>query len=326
MPITKEQMRALLPKVRPPKYELTDSERTTLNRLIKRNEELLQTAFLWNRYLTNRLMGRRVIYEKRLFDSWWGVPYPYGYTIGFVPIGEYLPNSELIGDAARRIGWVYGIARMFEGNPEECSVSAFDVDGEFRVPVVSLPGIYQEHSPPNPFHATSGCWAVRGADAAIGDLGVLIAKHAIKGLTRGSSIPLDNGNFGTLIDFCPGSIDGALLGVNGVPPTTKSQITILKNPVDGEIVHFDGVKTKGASGQIVSSFYFPDNPDPYNTMRVYLDFYGQQGDSGALVYDTNSGGGVAIYTGVFPTGGKMLGRCQYLKQATDLMNLTIYEP
>ena len=251
------------------------------------------------------------------------VPAFVGVTVGFLPISERLHDSDFILSDVYQFGWIFSAAILFEGSEEESHVEEFRTIDDRSFPLLYIPVRREQHALPNLSNATSTCWAKSQKQHIRGQQGFLTAKHAVQGCTRGTQFTLNDGSIGTLADFGECGVDVALISKNGSIPKNAKALSIVDHPINGDDAYFDGDVSGRVIGQIANSWYFSDCLSAYNSMRVYLDFFGEEGDSGALVRDTNTSGGLAIYTGMVTGNGKDLGECQYLKQAIQNLDVSI---
>jgi hypothetical protein len=132
------------------------------------------------------------------------------------------------------------------------------------------------------------------------------------------------GGFGTLEDYCDGSVDAALVQ----PPSGASSALTLSLDVDPAIgldVSFIGAGTPQRSGRITKTWVFANNSDPYDPQRVHFDVMGAPGDSGALVRLDATSEAVGIYTGIKAGRSTQSGMSQAIWQATDLLAIDLYE-
>ncbi len=134
---------------------------------------------------------------------------------------------------------------------------------------------------------------------------------------------MKDGSTGQLISFAPGSVDAAFIETQNGMPRNVNSLLVESHPVNGATVSVDFRSHHIGSAQILNSWYFADNLDPYNVMRVYIDHWGQRSDSGSLV-STATGKGVGIYTGQFTGNATQQGICQYLLQAVSELKLTAF--
>lgn len=324
MAMTREEMVKLLPAVRPPEFELADTEQRTFEWLQSRAEDVLEASFLWSRWIPRQFHGPGVPYSGRHSFRSYSVAGSIGAVVGFIPLSDSVPEHQSVGLEARNIGWLFTMAILFEGPEHECRARTMELDSDYHFPLIYLPVRRIEHAPPNVDGATSACWARSNKFLANGDEGVLTAKHAVRGLARGDPVDLDDGDTGTLTDYSDGNVDAALVATDSFPTRTTAR-DIVDEPINGDDAYFDGAETGSTiTGQIMSTWYFPDNPDPYNPMRIFLDEHGKEGDSGALVCDKTSGDALALYVGEISANGQDMGMCQYLRQAVDLLDIEIF--
>jgi hypothetical protein len=254
----------------------------------------------------------------RVSDSDWrsGRVFP---SVGFIPIDPAIREQVLQfhPESLFESGYFFGGA-LFDKRPGADPRPPFELklrDGHM-VRIVGFPIKYVPHSPADPMDGASAAWAKDP-----GFRGVLTCKHVVSTYGVGDPVPMKDGTSGTLRSFGSGTVDAAFIETVHRRRMWRS-LRIEDDPVDGSLVIAE-FRSGTCQAQILSSWYFPDNLDPYNPMRVFIDRSGQPGDSGSLVA-TGTRRGVGIYAATGVGNGTRQGMCQYLKQAADNLNLKLY--
>ncbi|HEY9080112.1 hypothetical protein [Magnetovibrio sp.] len=322
MALPYDQIEHLLPPGMP-ETELSPSEALSREELLSREEPVLERSFLWFMRVRNDL---RKLLQEVSFRFPIPLPLTQGYLglgIGFVPVGPEGRERWDLRPEVRELGWDFAIAFYYDRLGVDDDLPPIDLSGISDFPLKLYPiSVRRElHVLPSPLNASSASWAVSRSTSRVG---ILTAKHAIIGQTRGASIPLKQAGYGTLEDFCAGSVDAAFISVPDAMPSSARPLVVNPNPVTGDVVELRGDVSGRVQTRVANAMYFADNLNPYNSWRVYLDDHGQPGDSGGLVRDTSDGRGVGIYTSSFATNGGQLGECQYLPQAQALLDLDLF--
>jgi len=218
--------------------------------------------------------------------------------------------------------------------------------GKYGFPIFVRQSLEVLHGLPqvHPANGTTTCWAQSKKENIRGKTGLLTAQHLFTDSNEsyqppilGSGVATTHGQ-GTLIDIGPGGqggIDAALVELPaGIAAEGERELAC-----QNFVAQWTDVTLYGRSGvietkinEVTSSFGSLDYRIP---LRVFLAYPGKQGDSGSLVMDSN-GIGVAIYMGGMfiktstdrRTGemaGHMIGLCQHLGQAKDVMKLELFQ-
>jgi|GEM_PF-3584976 len=322
MALPYDQIEYLLPEG-VPEAELTSSEAVTREELLRREEPVLERSFMWFVRVRN---GLRKLFRERMPRFPIPLPLTQGYLglgIGFVPVGPEGRERWDLRPEVRELGWDFALAFYYDRLGVDDDLPPIDLSEIFDLPIKMYPvSVRRElHALPSPHNASSASWA---ASRTANRVGILTAKHAIIGQTRGASIPLKQAGYGTLEDYCAGGVDAAFISVPDSMPSSVGPLVVNPNPAIGDVVEMHGDISGRVSTRIANALYFSDNLNPYNSWRVYLDDHGQPGDSGGIVRDVSDGRGIGIYTSSFVTNGGQLGECQYLPQAQELLGLDLF--
>ena len=320
MPLTLQGIGRILPEGLPP-GEPDKATRERFERIEGRPSHPLSRAFLWSQYVKRvyRDHLKRVFEHFKVEGSPERITAPVAPSVGFFPLDPYLYTyaGKALPPAAHEIGYFFG-AVLYDSRwntaPIEAAVLPERAGRVMQFPISFLP-----HAPVDPANAASTAWAHDQSGAG----GVLTCKHAITGLPPGSNVLLKSGANGRLAAFTDGPVDAAFIETQGGIPGGSQLLRVEDHPINGATVTVDFRSQGSTTGQILNSWYFADNPSAYNGQRVFIDCWGQRGDSGALV-STRQGDAVAIYTGTIKGNGTTQGMSQYLRQAVDLLNLNLF--
>lgn len=327
MTLTLEVMQRVLPSGFPPWQPRTEIENEKAQYVRSRDggDGPFSRGYFWQKHLTAQLREAR----SWMSDSLTALAYPHEFlqqAVGFIEVDSSLISDESVMTASKGTPYFFGaVVYDHRGGTDGLSTSR-DIglidDASQGMPAVRLAAADILHAP-HPAGATAACWAAqRGSSGHIRHL--VTAKHAVAGLGRGQTVPMAGGGHGTLIDYCDGSVDAAIVE----PPSgsiSSSALTMDIDPPVGLDVHFVGSGNIQKSGRITKTWIFPDDPDPYDAQRVHFDFTGVPGDSGALVRSTGTGAAVGIYTGIKSTRSRQSGMSQAIWQASELLGIDLYE-
>jgi hypothetical protein len=262
------------------------------------------------------LWASQILRAARVHGRQWRVPGLVRFAAGFFDPDQEGPGFGLIVHAAagRRLPSI--------------KLPSIQV-GDYSFPVVLRQPTRRLHAPTvQPINGTSSCWAVSRASGQltrpIGPA-LLTAKH-VTPATIGARVPLTDGSSGTVVDIAPEGIDAALIESFETPGSHQVPVRPLVAPwMD---VNYHGAATARTIVTKVSSI--TDTLGVYSSSslpaRVFLADGGQQGDSGALVRDHDSGDAVGIYMGeLTDPRNRTEGFAQHAYQAQILMELELYE-
>lgn len=318
MPLSLQAISRLLPPGLP--GSISEEASTVLRRIEGGAENPLGRAFLWSYYVLQSYRDNfsSVIdhFEVEL-ERDEKIPQRINPSVGFFPIDQNI-YTRFLSPVALELGFFFG-AVLYDRRWLPPDIPPYQLPTTPRIGVVQYPVVFIPHAPLDPTNAATTCWA----SSADKTEGILTCKHAIAGLSRRSNVAMKDGSTGRLIDFAPGSVDAAFIETQSGIPTNVKPLAIESHPINGSTVTADFRSHYIGNAQILSSWYFADNLDPYNAMRVYIDHWGQPSDSGSLV-SSGAGKGVGIYTGEFTGNATQQGICQYLPQAIDQLNLKVF--
>jgi hypothetical protein len=249
----------------------------------------------------------------------------YQQAVGYIEVDASFASDPMVLDAERGTGYVFGaILYDHRGLGSGIAVSR-DIGGldeaASGIPAVRMAAADIHHAP-DPVGATATSWASRRGEDDVRH--IVTAKHAVVGLARGQAVAFAGGGFGTLVDFCDGSVDAALVTPPASPPPVV-QLVINPDPPIGLDMNFTGAMSRKKSGTITKTWLFPNDPDPYDAQRVHFDVTGAPGDSGALVRLTATGEAIGIYTGIKTGRSSQSGMSQGIRQAAELLDIEMYE-
>lgn len=326
MAISYSDMDAVLPQGLPPWAPATPQEIGRLDLLREAFGEghPLLRAFFWQHYAQRELRDAR----PRLAEALAGLPWPHplvAFSVGFIALDRRLAEDPILRRLSRERGYVFGVSLYDLGGREREAPLHMPLGekGDSPVLVIRQPARDDLHAPPHAVGASTACWAVERHGA--NRLGVLMAKHSVRGLPTTSQIPFQGAGSGSILAVAPSSVDAALISAPYTPAMGLSAMPVETMPTIGQDVLMSGAKTPAFSAQIERVHYFPDDPDEYDPQRLYFDKAGVVGDSGALVTMKATGAAVAIYTGSKTTQGTTLGMSQYLVQALDQLQVDAKE-
>ena len=297
MPLSMQAISRLLPQGLPD-FRLPEIASQTFSELEGGADNPLGRAFLWSQYIS-------YVYRDNLYpviqhfqaepDPDTKVPRPINPSVGFFPIDQYIYTyaSKYLSTDALDLGFFFG-AVLYDRRWQPPAISPYQLPTQPAVLVVQYPVTFIPHAPLDPANAAATCWVSDTNKTQ----GILTCKHAIVGLSRGSNVAMKDGSTGQLIGFAPGSVDAAFIETRSGMPANVNSLAIESHPINGSTVSADFRSRRIANAQILNSWYFADNLDPYNAMRVYIDHWGRPSDSGSLV-STGAGKGVGVYTGEF---------------------------
>jgi len=321
MPLSLQAISRLLPPG-VPDVPLAEPALPTFREIEGGSDNPLGRSFMWSQYILH-------VYR----DYFWPVvehfqvePDPIAKTpqqinpsVGFFPIDRhiYTHASRYLPTDALDLGFFFG-AVIYDRRWRPPSIPPYLLPTT-PVMVMQYPAAFVAHAPLDPANAAATSWASDPSNTQ----GILTCKHAVAGLSRGSNVAMKDGSTGQLIDFAPGSVDAAFVETQNGVPANAASLAIESHPVNGSTVSADFRSRHVGNAQILNSWYFHDNLDPYNAMRVYIDHWGQPSDSGSLVADASSKG-VGMYTGTLTANGTQQGMCQYLLQGVDLLHLNVF--
>ncbi len=322
MPLSLQAISRLLPEGVP---DLPLPERALQTfRGIEEAYNSLGRSFLWSQHVLqvyrNNLSSVLSYFRVELDDPHSKIPQLINPSVGFFPIDRdvYPFASKYLSGDAEELGFFFGAA-LYDRRWRPPLLSPYVLPTSPPIPVVQFPVVFIPHAPLDPANAAATCWAIDANKTE----GIFTCKHAIAGLPRGGNVAMKDGSTGQLIDFAPGSVDAAFIETQAGLPANVKSLAIESHPVNGATVSADFRSRHVANAQILNSWYFADNLDPYSAMRVFIDHWGQPSDSGSLVAD-GSNKGVGIYTGEFTGNATQQGICQYLLQATDQLSVNVF--
>jgi hypothetical protein len=315
MPLSPQAISRLLPPGLPD-FELPERALRAFREIEGGAENPYGRSFLWSLYVM--MLYRNNLSSVLEHFQWAKFPDQVQPSVGFFPIDWhiYTHAAKYLSDANRELGVFFG-AVLYDRRFEPPPIQPYPLPTSPSISVVQFPVVFVLHSPIDPANAASTCWAKDVSNIE----GVLTCKHAVAGLATNSNVAMANGSTGRLISFGAGAVDAAFIETQGGVPSSVKQLAIEDHPVNGSTVSANFRSRHVRNAQILNSWYFADNLDPYNAMRVFIDHWGQPADSGSLV-STTSTKGVGIYTGTFAGNGTQQGICQYLLQAVDQLSLT----
>ena len=328
MPLTLEVMLQVLPPSLPPWNPRTKSEDRKAEILRERDggDGPYSRGYFWQKHLTEQLRTSR----SWMSDSLTALAYPdklLQQAVGYIEFDASFHDDEEIVRASRGTGYFFG-AVLFDHRgggdgigPKSRDIGQID-DASRGIPAARLAAADIAHAP-HPAGATATCWAAKKGDGGCVDY-IVTAKHAVTGLGRGQRIAMAGGGFGTLNDFCDSSVDAALVE----PASGSTNAVALPMDIDpavGLSVSFIGSLSAQRSGRITKTWIHPTDSDPYDPQRVLFDVTGVAGDSGALVRLDSTAEAVGIYTGIKTAGSTQIGMSQAMWQATDLLDIELYE-
>lgn len=328
MPLTLETMLQVLPGGQPPWDPGSEDEKRKVDRLAARDggDGPYTRGYLWQKYLTEQLREK----SSWMSDSLTGLGFPnplLQQAVGYIEFDVSFAGDEQVERAARGTGYFFGaILYDHRGNGEGFDRTSLDIgqvaDGANGIPAVRLAAADVYHAP-DPAGATATCWAADKQDSS-NPCYILTAKHAVAGLGKGQRVAMASGGFAKLHDFCESSVDAAVIEPN-TGPTAPVALAIDADPAVGLGVSFDGSVSSRLSGRITKTWIHPTDSDAYDPQRVLFDVTGVKGDSGALVRLDSTGEAVGIYTGIKKGRSSQEGMSQAIWQATDLLNIDLYE-
>ena len=286
--LTDEILQALLPRSTPePRSPVDIGEEPFAYEYLGRGRDI----YSWVRALQDRI--EREHWERI-------IPGFVAATYGFIPIIDGLD----LPDGLRSVGgYVFGVAfelELTEGGEMQVA-EQFDHDGTAIARILNRRKI-QLHvpDPKSPRAGTGACWA-RSRKSAIRPSadGVLTAGHVVEGLPLRSSVVMTSPGLWHLGDRGSCKIDAALIVQQGCIPAGAGSLGVQTNPVAGMRVSFYGAASKRTvEATITHSQTHPTLFIPKHPMRIFMDNYGEHGDSGALVREEGTGFGVGIYMGM----------------------------
>jgi len=283
-------------------------------------------SYFWQKCLTHRLREER----NWLSLSLTGLEYSNEWleqAVGFIEVDASIVHDEAIQQASRGTGYFFGaILYDHRDNPEKARLTSLDfgeLDGMLKgIPTIRLAAADILHGP-HLAGATSSCWASLRNLKNQPDH-ILTVKHAIAGLRKGQRVAMAGGGSSTLIEFCEGSVDAALIKPHQAL-TSMQSVKLDVDPAVGSDITFTGAGSNQRTGKITKTWVFPTDSSAYDAQRVHFDVAGVQGDSGALVRLAATGEAVGLYTGIKVGRSTQSGMSQAIWQATELLKIDLYE-
>lgn len=327
MPLTLEIIERIVPPGLPPWKPRTDKEQRKAEYL--RSQEgtdgPLIRSYFWQKYLTEKIRDRR----SWLSDSLTALAYPdelLQQAIGFIEIDASFASNSLVQRATAGTSYFFGAILYDHRAGQEGLHEALDIggieDSAKGIPAVHFPAADILHAP-HPAGATASCRAAkRGSKQEVRYF--VTAKHSVLGLGRGQRVPLEGGGFGSLVDYCAGAVDAALIG-SPCRAISSNSLAIDIDPAIGSDVYLIGSGGGQKSGRITKTWVFPTDTDPYDPQRVHFDFTGVHGDSGALVRLAATDEAIGIYTGIKQGRSTQSGMSQAIWQAVELLDIKLFE-
>lgn len=322
MRLSLQAITRLLPPGLPDSGSLPPGALRVFERVEGGAENPLGRSFLWSQYVLNVFRDNLhsvVEHFKLELSSESKFPSHANPSVGFFPIDQhiYTHASKFLSSDSQELGFFFGAA-LYDRRWRPPDIAPYLLPTIPTIPVVQFPIVFIPHGPVDLANAAATCWATDANSIE----GVLTCKHAVRGLELGDNIAMADGSVGRLVSFGQGSVDAAFIETQHRVPGRTNSLAIEDHPINGSTVSAEFRSRRVRNAQILNSWYFADNLDPYNTMRVFIDHWGQPSDSGSLV-STASPKGVGIYTGMGTGNGTQQGMCQYLLQAVGLLNLMI---
>jgi hypothetical protein len=317
MPLSAPAMDRLLPPGRPPEGGTPDALYPDLSEVEGGADGPEGRALLWFCYLSYIYRSELDAVRKHfsLSDTKDYLVQP---SVGFFPLDNNLGKIPA-SPATRELSYFFG-AVLYDMRAESAELGPFRLPSTPSFEVYRFPIVFVPDQPLDPANAASTCWA----ESQSGIQGVLTCKHAVAGISRNGAVRMVDGSTGALVDFTDGSVDAAFIKTGSGLPIDAESMAIMDRPKEKNevLVYFRSVGVINA--QILNAWYFPDNSDAYNPMRLFIDTWAQSGDSGSLVSMQRSKKGAGIYTGRMQGNNTTQGVCQYLKQAVDLLKVSAF--
>lgn len=146
---------------------------------------------------------------------------------------------------------------------------------------------------------TATCWS--RSDSAPFSEGVLTAAHCLASYRRGDLVKCSLPGDWRFANAASAKIDAALVSQSGAIPPHAARLPVMRHPVPSLDVAFLGAATrKRIYASVTHALVHPSTLSAMHPMRVFMDAWGQPGDSGALVEDDPFRHGVGIYMGAQP--------------------------
>lgn len=287
--------------------------------------DLLRRSYFWQKALTRFMRENRDWASDSLTGRSAGHE-SISFAVGFIELDMTMRSSAPLVEACNGTDYFFGalVLDSDAAEPLQQQIDAGQLDPAMaKIPVAYLNVSDEFDAPPALVNATAACWAAPVNLAVVQN--VVTAKHAIAGLRRGQNVSFRNSRPGILVDFCPSSVDAALVESPLQPTYAPTPIVIDEEPVNGEDVEFTGDQSGTRSGKITKTWVFPDDLSEFDPQRVYTDFRGQPGDSGSLVRNAVTRDAVGIYIGKKRSRSTVFGQSQYLAQATHHLNINLFE-
>lgn len=273
-------------------------------------DPIRRKVLFWSLQLFIELSERSIEIAKQIPSFW-------QFAVGF-----FNPYTE--GDGFGVIALTMGDGENLEQLPQFINI------GKNSFPFLVRNITIEEHTAPKQhlLNGTAGCWARSRINSSNSKLGVLTAKH-VTGMRNGTTVNFSNGN-GRLIDVAPEGIDAALVK----SPELFSQVSMKPLKAVRLIAPWTSVEFTGAVTGSHSTLVTATTDQlgilnsPLFPVRVLLDKYGDQGDSGALVKvkkgTTNEA--VGLYLGKFvDLTGRSGGLAQHMEQIVEIMDMELYQ-
>ena len=197
--------------------------------------------------------------------------------------------------------------------------------------VINFGQIVGHGIPTHPLNGTSSCWLISTNPRNNWNKGILTCRHVVEtfpmhypiGLE--ASIDHNSPSNGVLADIDICTIDAAIIEIDDSDwPLGLSSCPIRKAITAGDSAAFKGKYTSG-QGTVLRVFQHPGYIGNLFGQRIFTDFLGVNGDSGALVSSLSRDEALGIYIGEVPDGrGGKEGIGQHLYQASEYFGFSTH--
>ena len=271
-------------------------------------------------------------------------------SAGFIPFHEVIPDTPgnreqqlaLLPDAHSvqgedirySFGIVIGISGVTPSDAELTFASGLGmlVSPYDMFPIILERRVVEDAQPVHPAgNATSTCFARPRSNkryyCGVWTDGILLARHVLQGVgtSPGTAVSMQGGATSTIVDIDQSTnIDAAIIdatSIGGIPPQASPIALASAAPPGGTVT----VRGKNASFTAAILRVMDDSRYFGNMVahRVFIDAYGVQGDSGALVTSAASDA-VGLYMG--KTGGAVSeGLLQSIRQVCEYFQVDLLD-